>query len=91
MAGFADQVDDCPAILPSLNIANIQGNEVRSSQSTAEEERDDSSIALLPKRFSISSREELFALSDAEPIANAPAELWHSLDTPVARDQFWAL
>ncbi len=36
------------------------------------------------------TREGRFVLCGAQPVANAPTELRHSLDTPDARDQFWA-
>ena len=90
MASLADQVDDCPMTLPFLNIANIQRNDLRSTQATAEYKRDDCPIALLAKCFSGGSRKQRFALWGAQPVANAPTELRHSLDTPDAGDQFWA-
>ena len=71
-------------------IANIQRNDLRSTQSTAKEKRDDGAITFLPRRFDGGSRKERFAFSGAQPVANAPTELRHSLDTPDARDQFWA-
>jgi hypothetical protein len=37
VAGFPDQVNDCPVILPLLNIVKTQRNDLRSPQSTAEE------------------------------------------------------
>jgi hypothetical protein len=88
--GFADQVDDGPVILPSLNIADLQGYDLRSTQATAEEERDDRCIALLTNGLRSGSREECFTFCDSEPVSNAPAKLRQALDTPDARDQFWA-
>jgi hypothetical protein len=61
MAGLADQVNDCPVILPLLNIAKRQGDDLRPSQSKAEEERDDCGVALLAKCLGSGSREELSA------------------------------
>src|SRR5262249_28303871 len=48
MTGFADQVDDRPVILALLNVANLQRNNLRSTQPTAKEEGDDGAIAFLP-------------------------------------------
>ena len=90
MAGFADQVNDRPVVLPFLNIAEGQGDDFRPSQSTANEERDDYGVALLAKCFGGGSGEELFALCGAQPIANATSELRYALHSPDASDQFGA-
>ena len=89
MAGFPDQVNERSVILPFLNIANTQRNDLRSPQPTTEEKRDDGAIALLPKCFRGSGNERP-ALCGAQPVANAPAELRHPLDPSDARNQFWA-
>ena len=81
VAGFPDQVDDRPVILALLNVANVQRNDLRSTQRAAKEKRDDGAIAFLPKRVSGGSRKERFAFSGAQPVANAPTKLRHSLDT----------
>jgi len=90
VAAFADEVDDGPVIFPSLNIAKIQGNDVGSTQATAEEKRIVAASRFSRIVFCSDSREGCFTLWDAEPVANAPAILRHALHTPDARDQFWA-
>ncbi len=90
VAGFPDEVDDHPMVLALLNLANLQRNDFRSTQPTAKEKRDDGAIAFLPKRVRGGSREEHFAFSGAQPVANAPTEVRHALDTADACDQFWA-
>src|SRR4030095_121696 len=76
--------------LALLNVANLQRNNLRSTQPTAKEEEDYGAIAFLPERFSGVSRKERLAFSGAQPVANTPAELRHALDTPDAGDEFWA-
>ena len=90
MARFPDEVNDCPVVFPLLNIANCQRDDLRPSQSTAEEKRDDRGVALLGKCFGGGSREELFTLCGAQPTANATSELGYSLHAPDAGDQFGA-
>jgi hypothetical protein len=36
VAGFPDQIDDCPMILPSLNIADIQRHDLGTAETTPE-------------------------------------------------------
>jgi hypothetical protein len=90
VAGFPDQVNDCPVILTLLNIAKTQGNDFRSPQSTAEEKRDYRGVTLLPKCLSTRPGKELFGLCGAEPIADAAPELRYSFHSPDTGHQFWA-
>jgi hypothetical protein len=62
VAGVPDEVDACPVILPSLIIADMEGNDLRTTQATTEEKRDVGGIALLVKSFLSGSGEECFTL-----------------------------
>jgi hypothetical protein len=72
VAGFADQVNDCPVIPPLLNIAKGQGDDFRSPQSIVREKRDDRGrrAEVFQQGFPGGAVRPL----RAEPVANAPAE-----------------
>jgi hypothetical protein len=88
VAGFADQVNDCPLML--LKIAKSQGDDLRSPQSTIKEKRDDGG-----RRASAAVFQQWFPRGAvrppwAEPVAIAPAVLRYSFHSPDAGNQFWA-
>ena len=90
MAGFCRPSQRLPSDPPLLNIAESQGDEFRSQQSTIKEKRDGrgcrASAEVFQQRF---PREAVRPLL-AEPVANAPAELGYSFHSPDASNHFLA-
>jgi hypothetical protein len=50
VAGFPYQIDNGPMILQSLNIAEIQGDDLGTPETTPEKERHDGSVTLVSQR-----------------------------------------
>jgi hypothetical protein len=62
----ANSAGHCPVILPSLNIADMQGNDLRSTQATTHRKSEMMAASRFSrKRFRSGSREERFTLCDA--------------------------
>ena len=79
MPTFADQVDYRPAFLSLLQVLHRQVNQLRASQTAAEEHRQHQKVSLAPDRTSRRNAEKRFSLLRSKPVSEADLELFGSL------------
>jgi hypothetical protein len=83
-----DEVYDRPMPLPNLNIFLPQGCQLRSAQTTAEQDRYHSDVSDIPKARAIRLLKERLSLLGVEPVSRPAAELLYAFDTPDPSSEF---
>jgi hypothetical protein len=84
MPGLADQIDNCPVVLPPLKIGNVQFCRFFPAQPATQEDSEQRSIPLAFERIRVWNLPECSGLVGGEPITKTNAELLGPLDPPDA-------
>jgi hypothetical protein len=84
MPGLADQIDNCPVVLPPLKMGNVQFCRFFPAQPATQEDSEQRSIPLALERIRVWNLPECSGLVGGEPITKTNAELLGPLDPPDA-------
>lgn len=87
MAAFAEQIDNSPVIVTTLEMLQGKLSGFRTPQSTPEQEGENGTIPFADQRFAVWATKQVFGLFRAEPVAQPNAQTLGALDTPNAGGQ----
>jgi hypothetical protein len=90
MPSLSYQIDNCPVILPSLQVLDGKMGQLRSAKAAPEADREDASAAFATDCLDVGGVQQRFGLIGTEPIAQPDAEFFCSLHASNSRRQLGA-
>ncbi len=90
MAAFADQVDNGPVPLTSLDVLYLKRGKFGAAQSAADQYGDHGTISLGPEIVTRNAAQQRGALLQGQPVSRPVAELLSALHAPDSCGQFGA-
>ena len=90
MSGLPYQIGNHPMFVSQLNRVAMQGQQLSSAQSAADQHPQHGIVSFTRQRIPSRTRQQSLALLNRKPVPDSDSEPAHSFDTADASGQFWA-